>query len=148
MDIRPITFLLVEDNQDHAELIQDSLEEFHIHNSVIHVTNGEEALKVLLKNPPYDQQETPTPDLVLLDIKMPKLDGIGTLQQIKSDPRINFIPVVMLTTSADQNEIKTCFELGACSFITKPIQFDELIKKIKDLNLYWVITSELPKQSI
>lgn len=144
MDIKPITFLLVEDNQDHAELIQDSLEDFHIQNKVIHVPNGEEALKVLLKQPPYDNADMPLPDLVLMDIKMPKMDGVRTLEKIKAIPDISFIPVIMLTTTSEQQEVKRCFELGACSFITKPIQFEQLIQKIKDLNLYWVLTSELP----
>ena len=143
-ELKPITILLVEDNVDHAELMMDTLKDFNIHNAVVHVGNGEAALAYLNRQAPYDQGSHVRPNLILLDIKMPRMNGIETLKHIKSDEQLSYIPGVMVSTSSTATEIHQCFELGASSYVTKPLQFEEFTRKIKALNLYWVLTSELP----
>lgn len=142
-DVKALTILLAEDNEDHAELIIDSLKEFNVANEIKHVTDGELLMLYLRKEPPFSESAV-TPDLILLDLKMPRLDGISALQEIKNDMALKSIPVLIVTTSSTQHEIEKCYRLGANSYITKPLQFDEFNRKIKELNLYWVLTSELP----
>lgn len=143
-NLKPLTILLAEDDEDHADIIVDTLEELNIGNKVIHVTNGEGVLKYLRKEPPFDEDDVVTPDLILLDQKMPGLDGVGALDWIKHDEKFKHIPVVMVSTSGNQDEIRKCFKLGANSYVTKPLQFEDFSRKIKELNLYWINTSELP----
>lgn len=147
-ELKPIHILLVEDNEDHAELMTDSLEEFNVRNTISHVTNGEEALAFLRKQPPFDKNEHTNPDLIFLDIKMPRLNGVETLKLLKADKQLNYIPVIMISTTTTDHEIQQCYELGASGYVTKPIQFEEFTRKIKALNLYWVLTSELPKNFV
>lgn len=143
--MRPLNILLAEDNVDHAELMIDTLKGFNVANTIIHVDNGEKALKYLKHEAPYDTQDNRTaPDLILLDLKMPRLDGMSLLKIIKKDEKLKSIPLLVVSTSTEQKEIMSTFELGANSYITKPLQFDEFARKIRDLNLYWVLTSEVP----
>jgi CheY-like chemotaxis protein len=145
MSIRPLTILLAEDNQDHAELIIDTLKDFNVGNTIVHVNDGEKAIEYLKNKAAEAEGDSAIPDLVLLDLKMPRMDGASTLRAIREDYRLKHLPVVMVSTSTVEKEINTCFELGANSYVTKPLQFEEFSRKIKDLNLYWVLTSELPK---
>lgn len=144
-DVKALTIFLAEDNVDHAELITDSLKEFNIANEILHFCNGESLLQYLRKEAPYTEVAV-RPDLILLDLKMPRLDGISTLREIRSDDMLKSIPVLIVTTSSTDAEIEACYKLGANSYITKPLQFDEFNRKIKELNLYWVLTSELPRR--
>ena len=146
--LKPINILLVDDNPDHAELIADSFEEFNVHNCIRHVGDGEAALRYLQANIDTQKDKQVMPDLILLDIKMPRLNGIETLKIFKSDEVLKHIPVVMISTSNTDKEIKQCFELGASSYVTKPLQFEDFARKIKGLNLYWAVTSELPLNKI
>lgn len=140
--MRALSILLAEDNADHAELIIDSLKDFNIGNQVEHVGNGEELVEYLQSR---SHDKNLLPDLVLLDLKMPRMDGKTALKKIKQDPVLRSLPVLVVTTSANQAEIEECYNFGANSYITKPLRFEELNRKIRDLNLYWVITSELPE---
>lgn len=142
--VRPLTILLAEDNIDHAELIVETLKEFNIGNDIKHVTNGEQVLDYLQSKPPFDAATYSKPDLILLDLKMPRLDGKGTLQQIRQLNGYKNTPVVMVSTSSTDADIDECYNLGANSYITKPLQFEEFTRKIRELNLYWVLTAELP----
>lgn len=142
--VRPLTILLAEDNIDHAELIVETLKEFNIGNDIKHVTNGEQVLDYLQSKPPFDATTYSKPDLILLDLKMPRLDGKGTLQQIRQLDGYKNTPVVMVSTSSTDADIYECYNLGANSYITKPLQFEEFTRKIRELNLYWVLTAELP----
>jgi len=146
MNVKPLTILLAEDNHDHAELIIDTLEEFHLGNKIVHVTNGEDALKYLTELHVDEDGQTMKPDLVLLDLKMPRLDGIGTLRAIRQRTELQTLPVIVVSTSSTDKDVNECYELGANSYITKPIQFEEFTRKIRELNLYWVLTSELPRR--
>ena len=132
---------MAEDNIDHAELIIDTLKDFNVANEIVHVNNGEEAIDYLTG---CDQHKNTRPNLILLDLKMPRKDGITTLKEIREMPSFGQIPIVMVSTSTSDQEIKVCYAGGANSYVTKPLKFEEFSRKIKDLNLYWVLTSELP----
>ena len=137
---------MVEDNIDHAELMMDAFNDFNIKNTIAHVIDGEQAIAYLRNAAPYENRSKFTrPDIVFLDIRMPRQGGIETLKIMKADDDLCSIPVVMISTSKTQPEIKECYCLGASGYITKPLKFEDFSKKMKELNYYWVLTSELPK---
>ena len=140
-----IDVLLVEDNPDHVELILKVLQENNILNEVHVVSDGEEALEFLYQRGKY--MEAPRPGLILLDIKLPKVGGIEVLRRIKADPALKSIPVVVLTTSIGEREMMESYNLGANSYIVKPVGFAEFAKVIKDLKLYWLVVNSLPVKS-
>lgn len=136
---------MVEDNIDHAELMIDAFNDFNIKNSIAHVMDGEQAIAYLRNETPFeDSSQFKRPDIVFLDIRMPRQGGIATLKIIKEDLDLRSIPVVMISTSSTAPEIQECYSLGASGYITKPLQFEDFSKKMKELNYYWVLTSELP----
>ena len=139
MDLQSVDILLVEDNPDHVELILRALRENNLLNQVHVVTNGEEALDFLYQRGKY--ANAPRPGLILLDIKLPRVDGIEVLRRIKADPELRSIPVVMLPTSADEQEIVESYSCGANSYIVKPLDFDQFVKAIKTLKLYWLVVN-------
>jgi two-component system response regulator len=139
MDRQCVDILLVEDNSDHVELILRTLRDNNLLNQVHVVTNGEEALDFLYRRGKYS--DAPRPGLILLDIKLPRVDGIEVLRRIKADPELRSIPVVMLTTSADEQEIVESYSCGANSYIVKPLDFDQFVKAIKTLKLYWLVVN-------
>lgn len=138
--MRPLKIVLAEDNQDHAELIIDTLKDFNVANDIMHFTDGEQLLSHL-----QAKAENGEPDLILLDLKMPRMDGLATLRAIRANEKTKTIPVIMVSTSTVEKEIKESYIQGANSYVTKPLQFEEFSRKIKDLNLYWVLTSEIPR---
>lgn len=142
--LKPISILLAEDNEDHAEIIIDSFQETNKLNNIERVADGEAAIHRLKDLFSGMSEQESLPDLVLLDINMPKMGGLEALKLIKQDPHSKQIPVIMISTSSTAQEIRHCFELGANSYITKPVQFDEFYRKIKDLNFYWSTTTEIP----
>jgi two-component system response regulator len=142
MDPQPVDILLVEDNPDHVELILKVLQDSNVLNQVHVVTNGEEALDFLYQHGEYT--DAPQPGLILLDIKLPRLDGIEALRQIKADPMLKSIPVAMLTTSLGEQEMVESYSCGANSYIIKPVDFEQFVKVIKDLKLYWLVANILP----
>lgn len=140
-----IDILLVEDNPDHAMLIKKVLENHRVANKVYVAENGAEALDYMYHRGKYGNgSDAPRPGLVLLDIKLPKIDGFAVLKQLKSDPEHRSIPVVMLTTSDRDEEIAKGYAEGANSYVTKPVKFDEFAEKIKSIGLYWGLISSLP----
>lgn len=139
---RAVTILLVEDNPDHAELTQRALSDGRLNNDVVWVKDGADALDYLFRRERY--AGAARPGLILLDLKLPKVDGIKVLRQIKGDPDLATIPVVMLTTSARDEEIRACYDAGANSFVTKPMQFGEFVQKVATVGLYWTLTNRLP----
>lgn len=142
MNPQPVDILLVEDNADHVELILKALRNNNILNQVHVASNGEEALDFLYQRGNY--ADAPRPGLILLDIKLPGVDGIEVLRLIKADVKLRQIPVVMLTTTSDEKEVVKSYSLGANSYIVKPVDFEHFIKVIKDLKLYWLIINSLP----
>jgi CheY-like chemotaxis protein len=139
---RSVDFLLVEDNPDHVELILKVLQDNNVLNPVHVVTNGEKALDFLYQREEY--ADAPRLGLILLDIKLPRIDGTEVLRRIKADPKFESIPVVMLTSSVSEQEMVESYSFGADSYIIKPVAFEQFAKVIKDLNLYWQVINVLP----
>ncbi|MBI4620147.1 MAG: response regulator [Desulfobacterales bacterium] len=146
MNSEPVKMLLVEDNDDHVELTKRALRENGILNDIYVVKDGQEALDFLYHRGKYsDKTKAPRPGLILLDVKLPKIDGFEVLEKIKSDPDLKLIPVIMLTTSSRDEEIAKGYAGGANSYVTKPVDFNEFVNKIKSIRLYWVLVNKLPK---
>ncbi len=143
--MRLIDILLVEDNPDHAILTKRVLEDYKVANNVHLVEDGAEALDYIYRRGNYSNSNSaPRPGLILLDVKLPKIDGFEVLKQLKNDPEHSSIPVVMLTTSACDEEISRGYAEGANSYVTKPIRFDEFAEKVKNIGLYWGLISSIP----
>jgi two-component system response regulator len=141
-----VTILLVEDNPDHAMLTMRALKDGNLLNQVCWVKDGAEALDFLYHRGQYaDVAQAPRPGLILLDIKLPKVDGHEVLRQIKSDASLRLIPTVMLTTSSQEDEVSHCYAAGANSYVSKPVRFGDFVEKIKAVKLYWTLTSMLPE---
>ena len=142
MDSQSVDILLVEDNLDHVELIVKALRHDDVLTQVHAVTSGEEALGFLYRRGEY--ADAAEPGLILLDIKLPGVDGIEVLKRIKSDGELKSIPVVMLTTSEGEEEIIASYRCGANSYIVKRVDFEQFVEVIKELKLYWLIINRLP----
>jgi len=142
---RPIDILLVEDNADHATLTMRALRDGNMLNEIFWVRDGQEAVDFLYRSGRYAAPAlVPRPGLILLDIRLPKLDGHEVLRQIKSDPMLRSIPVIMLTTSERDDEINACYEAGVNSYVSKPVKFGDFAQTIKSLKLYWIVVNHLP----
>ena len=144
---KPVDILLVEDDQDHVELILRALKDNNLLNEVYVVKDGQEALDFMYRQGSYsDETKFPRPGLILLDIKLPKIDGIEVLKRLKTDPRFKSIPIIMLTTSTRDEEIAESYDCGANSYVVKPMDFEDFTKKVRELKLYWTIINSLPKE--
>jgi two-component system, response regulator len=138
--------LLVEDNPDDEALTLRALQKNHISNEVVVVRDGLEALDYLLGSGAYADRNTDIqPHLILLDLKLPKLNGLEVLKRIRADQRTKLLPVVILTTSNEDQDIFSSYELGANSFIRKPVSFDQFVDAIRQLGLYWLVLNTPPK---
>ncbi len=132
-----VLIMLVEDDEGHQVLIKENLRAGGIVNEVIHMGNGQEALDYLMRRGQWqDPAKSPRPGLILLDIKMPKMDGFAVLEKVKADPQLRLIPVLMLTSTDDQVEINRCYTLGANSYVIKPISYDAFQERVKALGLF------------
>jgi CheY-like chemotaxis protein len=143
MEPKSVDILLVEDNADHVELIVKALRNNNVLNEVHVAISGEEAMDFLYQRGAY--VDAARPGLILLDIKLPGMDGIEFLRRIKADPKLKLIPVVVLTTSGSEKEIAESYNCGANSYIVKPVDFERFAKVIKELKLYWMVVNSLPK---
>jgi two-component system, response regulator len=142
MAIPPI--LLVEDNADDEELTLRALKKNNIHNHVVVARDGEEALDYLLGTGAHAGRDLSImPQLVLLDLKLPKIDGLQVLQRLRADRRTRLLPVVILTSSKEQQDLIEGYSLGANSYVRKPVDFTQFIDAVKQLGLYWLILNEL-----
>lgn len=131
--------LLVEDNPGDAELVIRALRKHGINNSLVHLHDGEEALNFLFAEGPYEGHPMPQiPRLIMLDLKMPKVDGLEVLRRIKADERLRTIPVVLLTSSREDKDINESYQLGVNSYVVKPVEFEGLLKTVQGLGLYWL----------
>lgn len=134
-----VEILLVEDNPRDLELTLRALRKNHLANSIATVTDGEEALDFLFARGKYASRDVNNhPRVVFLDLKLPKVDGIEVLRQVKSDPRTKQIPVVVVTSSAEERDRVESYELGVNSYVVKPIEFESFVKTITDLGFYWM----------
>jgi two-component system response regulator len=145
---KPQPILFVEDSEDDYEAAVRAFNKVNLHNPVNWCRSGSEALDFLAQRGDYaDPEKAPRPGLILLDLNMPGLDGRKTLQMIKQDAKLRDIPVIILTTSADQRDIEHCYQIGANTYIQKPVSFDGLIDAIKRLKEYWFEVAILPRKS-
>lgn len=145
---QPMVILYADDDPEDRMLAQEAFEESRITNELHFVENGEELIDYLKGNNKYaDRKKYPVPGLILLDLNMPKKDGKEALKDIKSDPELKTIPVVVLTTSSTEEDIHLTYDLGVSSFITKPVTFESLVDTIKTLGKYWFELVKLPPQS-
>jgi CheY-like chemotaxis protein len=139
---------MADDDADDRLLAKDALDECRLANDLHFVEDGEDLLDYLFRRGKYtDPQSAPRPGLILLDLNMPKKDGREALREIKSDPELRRIPVVVLTTSKADTDISRIYELGANSFVTKPVTFEQLVNVMKILGNYWFNIVELPAKS-
>ncbi len=134
--------LLVEDSINDVELILTSLVENHLGNEVVVVRDGAEALDYLYGRGVYRLRREGNPVAVLLDLKLPKVDGIEVLTQLKTDPSLRVVPVVVLTSSREDQDLTRCYELGTNAYVVKPIDFHEFVNVIRGLGLFWAIINE------
>jgi two-component system response regulator len=147
MEIDNIEILFAEDNIDDATLTLRALRKGGLTNTIHHVKDGAEALDYMFCKGEYSERnKAHKPKLILLDLKMPKVSGAEVLAIIKSTPEFKSIPVVILTSSKEDPDIKKCYELGANSYIVKPVASDNFFQTIKDLSFYWMISNEAPHE--
>jgi CheY-like chemotaxis protein len=145
MNAESVDILFVEDNFNDAELAIRELRKHHMANNLVHIEDGEEALEFIFGTGKFKGRNiTLAPKLILLDIQMPKVNGIEVLQKIKSDPRTRTIPVVMLTSSKEDPDIQKSYALGANSYIVKPVDFKGFSDAIRNLGFYWLLLNQPP----
>jgi CheY-like chemotaxis protein len=144
LDPRPITILMADDDVDDRELAREALAESRVLNDLYSVNDGAELLEFLRHEGTYTSENAPRPDLILLDLNMPKVDGREALAALKKDPKLRSIPVVILTTSRAEEDVVRSYDLGANSFISKPVTFAGLVEVMRELGRYWVVIVELP----
>jgi CheY-like chemotaxis protein len=145
MSERALVILLAEDDEGHAYLIQQNLLDAGLANKVVHVVDGQEALDYIHCTGAYSKRVPNGPLLLLLDINMPRVDGVEVLRQLKADPKTNEIPVIMLTTTDDPREVKRCYELGCSSYVTKPVVYDQFVEAVRRLGLFLAIV-QVPRE--
>ena len=139
------TILLVEDNSDDVELTLRALKQYNIRNEIVVVRDGEEALDYLFATGTYSDRDTTTmPAVVILDLKLPKVDGLEVLQRIRADERTKLVPVVILTSSKEEQDMVNGYKFGANSYVRKPVDFTQFVEAARQLGLYWLIINEPP----
>ena len=145
MDGTEVTILLVEDNIDHVQLITRSLKEHRMANRIFHVGDGDAALDYLFRRGAYgDHDKCPRPNLVLLDLRLPKLDGLDVLSEIRSSHEFRVLPVVALTTSDADRDIVRAYAEGVNSYLVKPLDFEKFSEMMTNLGFYWVLWNRYP----
>jgi CheY-like chemotaxis protein len=140
--------LLVEDDPKDIELTLTTLEEYNLANEVVVTGDGEEALDYLYRRGAFATRSNGNPAVLLLDLKLPKVDGLEVLQQIKSDEKLRLIPVVVLTSSHEERDMVTSYSLGVNAYVVKPVDFYEFVNAIRELGVFWAIINEPPPGSI
>jgi len=140
--------LMVEDDPKDVELTLTALEEYNLGNEVIVTHDGEEALDYLYQRGKFQARTNGNPAVLLLDLKLPKVDGLEVLQQIKSDEKLKMIPVVVLTPSREERDMVASYKLGVNAYVVKPVDFHEFVNAIKELGVFWAIINEAPPGSI
>ncbi len=140
--------LLVEDDPNDTELTMTALEEYHLSNEVVVAPDGAEALDYLYQRGKFQGRSNGNPAVMLLDLKLPKVDGLEVLKQIKSDDNLRMIPVVVLTSSREERDMVASYKLGVNAYVVKPVDFHEFVNAIKELGVFWAIINEAPPGSI
>lgn len=145
-NMNEVEVLLVEDNPHDAELTLRALKKHHLASKLFHVKDGVEAIDFVFAEGAYtDRKVESHPKVVLLDLKLPKLDGIDVLRKIKSDDRTKSIPVVVMTSSREDQDLKNCYQLGANGYVVKPVDFEDFARAVSRVGCYWLLQNETPR---
>jgi CheY-like chemotaxis protein len=139
--------LMVEDDPKDVELSLNALEDYHLANEVVVVRDGEEALDYLTCRNAYADRSTGNPAVILLDLKLPKVDGLEVLRQVKSNEKLQLIPVVVLTSSHEEKDLVTSYRLGVNAYVVKPVDFHQFVNAIKELGAFWAVINAPPPGS-
>src|SRR6201998_1792566 len=140
--------LMVEDDPKDVELSMTALEDYNLVNEVVVARDGEEALDYLFCRGKFQDRSSDNPAVILLDLKLPKVDGLEVLREIKSDAKLKMIPVVVLTSSKEEKDMVTSYKLGVNAYVVKPVDFHEFVNAIKELGVFWAVINEPPPGSI
>jgi CheY-like chemotaxis protein len=140
--------LIVEDDPKDVELTLTALEEYNLANEVVVTRDGEEALDYLYCRGSFKMRSGDNPAVMLLDLKLPKVDGLEVLQQVKSDEKLRLIPVVVLTSSREERDMVASYKLGVNAYVVKPVDFHEFVNAIKELGVFWAVINEPPPGSV
>jgi len=140
--------LMVEDDPKDVELTMTALEGYNLANEVIVTRDGEEALDYLYRRGKYITRSSDHPAVILLDLKLPKIDGLEVLRQVKSDDKLKMIPVVVLTSSHEEKDLVSSYKLGVNAYVVKPVDFHEFVNAIKELGVFWAIINAAPPGSV
>jgi CheY-like chemotaxis protein len=146
-DLEAVEILLVEDSTTDAEMTIRALKRRNLTNRLVWVKDGAEALDFVYCRGAYAGRQNGHPKLVLLDLKMPKVDGIEVLQRVKSDPALRSIPIVVLTSSAEESDLVNSYRLGVNSYIVKPVDFNQFMEVIAQAGLYWAVMNRVPNEA-
>src|ERR1700741_4051767 len=140
--------LLVEDDPRDAELTLTALEDYKLANEVVVCRDGQEALDYLFSRGKFSDRARENPAVLLLDLKLPRVDGLEVLQQIKSDDRLRMIPVVMLTSSHEERDMMRSYQLGVNAYVVKPVDFHEFVNAVRELGVFWAVVNQPPPGSV
>src|SRR5262249_24333506 len=140
--------LMVEDDPKDVELTITALEDYNLADEVVVTRDGEEALDYLYSRGKYHSRSSDNPAVILLDLKLPKVDGLEVLKQIKSDAKLKMIPVVVLTSSKEEKDMVTSYKLGVNAYVVKPVDFHEFVNAIKELGVFWAVINQPPPGSV
>jgi CheY-like chemotaxis protein len=136
--------LLVEDNEHDVELTLAALEEYNLANEVVVSTDGADALDYLFRRGAHADRPPGTPIVILLDLKLPKVDGLEVLKEVKSDPGLKFVPVIMLTSSREERDLVESYRLGVNAYVVKPVDFSQFVAAVRHIGAFWAVLNELP----
>lgn len=140
--------LLVEDDPKDVELTLTALEDYNLANEVVVTRDGQEALDFLYRRAQFSTRSQENPAVILLDLKLPKVDGLQVLQQIKSDERLKTVPVIVLTSSHQEKDVMRSYQLGVNAYVVKPVDFHEFVNAVKELGVFWAVINEPPPGSV
>jgi DNA-binding response OmpR family regulator len=140
--------LIVEDDPNDVELTLTALEEYNLANEVVITRDGQQALDYLYCRGEFNSRSTENPAVMLLDLKLPKINGLEVLQQIRSDERLKMIPVVVLTSSHEEKDMIRSYQLGVNAYVVKPVDFHEFVNAVKELGVFWAVINEPPPGSV
>ncbi|MDZ7762813.1 MAG: response regulator [Melioribacteraceae bacterium] len=144
-NLNQVEILIVEDNPNDAEMAIRAFKKSKLTNNVLVVEDGEEALDFIFRKGKYSERNSDSsPRMILLDLKLPKVDGLEVLKEIKSNPETKMIPVIVLTSSKEESDIVESYKLGVNSYIVKPVDFDKFVDAVRNLGLYWLLLNESP----
>ena len=145
MNYQQVEILLVEDSKADADMTMRTLKKRGIANNVEWVKNGVEAMEYLFREGAFANRPTGTPKLVLLDLKMPLMDGLQVLERMKADPRTQAIPVVMMTSSREEGDVLASYRLGVNSYVVKPVDFRDFAEMVSEVGMYWMLSNQVPE---